>query len=137
MSDIHGGGTYPLTIEGRSYDLPQLSLGDLESLRNTLQTGLRAHVESIAVGLSGYERALLLRDGVPAYITRQFLRQFIFSPQGAELACKTALGKSGISPADLPSTVAKLTFDQAIEAALFVTFGERLEKTDDSSSKPA
>jgi hypothetical protein len=125
MSVINGGGTVSVTSGDKTYDLPRLTLSDIETIRNTIISGLRAHAEDIANGqkLPAMDRAVMVRDGTPAYVTRAHLVNYLDTDAGARQAVLLGMKRAGIAAAEYADFLNNLYFDVANNAAFQLVFG--------------
>lgn len=118
--------TVPFTSGESTIQLNRLGEGERAELSGLFIQGLRAHYDAIAQSrnLTNMEAAVLIRDGLPAYVPRPMVYDYIQTPQGCANATRIALRISGYQPADIPAAINGATYDHLTDVAYRVVFGD-------------
>lgn len=117
--------SFILDSSGRQITLERLGKDDVSALSGMFLQGLRAHIESITEGLGKMERAVVLRDGLPAFVTRPMLWDYCISVAGAVQALTLALRRAeGVQASEIPQILNGLDYGNIIDHALRLVFGD-------------
>lgn len=118
--------TVPLLSGDSTIQLIRLGADERAELSGLFIQGLRAHYDAIAQSrnLTNMEAAILVRDGLPAYVPRPMLFDYIQTPQGSASAVRIALRISAYQPADIPAAINGATYDHLTDVAYRVVFGD-------------
>lgn len=114
--------TVTLETEDRQIELVRLGRDEVLKLCGNFIQAQRAHLESITASLPAMERAVVIRDGLPAFVPRGMLFDYTQTVQGASESVKMALELSGIPPADVPAILRTVDYDQLTEVAARLVF---------------
>lgn len=118
--------TVPFTSGESTIQLNRLGADERAELSGLFIQGLRAHYDAIAQSrnLTNMESAVLIRDGLPAFVPRPMVYDYVQTSQGCVNAVRIALRISGFQPADIPAALNGATYDHLTDVAYRVVFGD-------------